>query len=257
MFGGDPAITIWRASAQRQADSGSMAFENISERVKNGAMRLIARTLAARRLKILPAGLENIPAHGPVLFVARHYHHLFDGVALYATVPRPLHIVVATDWAAKPLARKWIEIADRVARWPVVVRSEAIGPNRSSFSKVDIMRYQRVAFRDSVQLLAEGRVLLIFPEGFPNVDPHFTPKESGVPFLPFKDGFLTICKAAEKRIHRLIPIVPVGLRYDGNHPVTVHIAFGKPVTSNGCACRQEFVRRLEERVSWLSGESAM
>ena len=43
-------------------------------------------------------GLEHIPTDGPVLLIARHYHHLFDGVVLLLSVPRPIHILVTLDW---------------------------------------------------------------------------------------------------------------------------------------------------------------
>jgi putative membrane protein len=61
---------------------------NPTERIIDKAMRLIARGVAANRLRTFASGLENIPADGPALIVARHYHHLFDGLALFAAVTR-------------------------------------------------------------------------------------------------------------------------------------------------------------------------
>ena len=60
------------------------------ETIIDKAMRLIARGLAANRLKTVASGLANIPAHGLILIVARHYHHLYDGLALRAVLPRPV-----------------------------------------------------------------------------------------------------------------------------------------------------------------------
>ena len=40
-------------------------------------MRLGARALAAGRVEMAATELEYIPTDGPVLLVARHYHHLF------------------------------------------------------------------------------------------------------------------------------------------------------------------------------------
>ena len=37
-------------------------------------------------------GDDYLPRQGPLIVAARHYHHLYDGVALMATVPRPMHI---------------------------------------------------------------------------------------------------------------------------------------------------------------------
>lgn len=61
-------------------------------RITGQIIRLGARALAAGQIKITAVGLEPIPENGPVLLIARHYHHLFDGVVLLLSIPRPLHI---------------------------------------------------------------------------------------------------------------------------------------------------------------------
>ena len=61
-------------------------------------------TRYAGHVEMAATGLEhNLPTDGPVLLVARHYHHLFDGVVLLASMPRPIHILVTLDWAKKQL----------------------------------------------------------------------------------------------------------------------------------------------------------
>lgn len=59
-------------------------------RITGQIIRLGARALAAGQIKITAVGLEHIPENGPVLLIARHYHHLFDGVVLLLSIPRPL-----------------------------------------------------------------------------------------------------------------------------------------------------------------------
>ena len=83
-----------------------MPFKDIFERATIEAMRLVARTLAAARLQLEVKGLSRIPKHGPVLLVARHYHHLFDGVALLLSIPRPIHILVTLDWTKSTHIRR-------------------------------------------------------------------------------------------------------------------------------------------------------
>ena len=63
------------------------------------AMYVIARILTGNRLRTVAQGLENVPADGPAIIAARHYHHLFDGLAFFAAVERRFHIVVTLDWA--------------------------------------------------------------------------------------------------------------------------------------------------------------
>ena len=96
----------------------------------------------------------------------------------------------------------------QMARWPVVLRPEALTRNneirpskrRPLFSPADAARYQRKAFREAVELLAEKRLLVMFPEGYPNIDPNYTPKTYQEQFLPFKPGFIAIARAAERRL---------------------------------------------------------
>ena len=150
------------------------------------AIRLGARALAAGRVEMAVTGLEHIPTDGPVLLVARHYHHFFDGVVLLVSIPRPIHILVTLDWAKNSYARRLVTLATTMVRWPVVLRSDApracVNRDRAWRGKVfiaaAIRRSQRSALSGSVALLTQGRVLVVFPEGYPNIDP--TENESGV-----------------------------------------------------------------------------
>ena len=108
-------------------------------------------------------------------------------------MPRPIHILVTLDWAKNSYARRLMTLATTMARWPVVLRSDAlrtcVNRDRTWRGKIitaaAIRGYQRSALSDSVALLAEGRVLVVFPEGYPNIDPHYTPKTRPEEFLPF------------------------------------------------------------------------
>jgi putative membrane protein len=227
------------------------------------AMRLIARALAAGRLQTIASGVEHVPKEGPTLLVARHYHHLFDGLALYAAVPRQLHILVTLDWAKNTPVRLFMECATKWGRWPIILRIDALTSNlnasgsrrRSLFSLTDVARYQRRAMRQSVELLVEGRVLAVFAEGYPNIDPTYTPKTKPDEFLPFKSGFAAIAAAAEKRLGTSIPIIPVGLRYTEDEPWIAHINFGVAIFTKNFSSRDLLVKHLEQQVRILSGLS--
>ena len=65
----------------------------IADHVIRGACRL-----AARRIDLRVEGLEHLPATGPAIIAARHFHHFYDGCALVAVVPRPMKILVTLDW---------------------------------------------------------------------------------------------------------------------------------------------------------------
>lgn len=241
-----------------------MALKSIPELVTRRAMQLIAIALGAGRLETKVVGLDRVPQRGPAILVARHYHHLFDGVALYQIIPRHIHILVTLDWARNRFIRHFMETAIRLARWPVALRRDAlsVGPDgtrhqkNSVFTAADVYRYQHKAMRDSVALLAEGKALVIFPEGYPNIDPNYTPKKSVEELLPFNAGFAAIVAAAEKKLGKGIPVIPVGIHYEQGTKWTAHLNFGTAVYATDFPSRAALVKHLEIEVAALSGMSS-
>jgi putative membrane protein len=216
-------------------------------------MRVLACAAAAGRLQTGVSGLEHVPHRGPALLLARHYHHLFDGVALFAALPRPFHIVVTLDWAHGSALRGFMRLMTRIARWPVILRRDALANGTSVFRAGDIVRYERKALGESVELLSGGHLLIIFPEGYPNIDPHYTPKTRHDEMLPFKAGFVAIAAAAEKRCGKKIPLIPVGLRYTAGKKWTAHLSFGAARSAGDFASREALIKTLEQDVARLSG----
>ena len=233
------------------------------DRVVCHVVQLGARALAAGRVDMAVTGLEHIPTEGPVLVVARHYHYLFDGVVLLASIPRPLRFLASLDWATNSCVRRLLTPAAAMAGWPVVLRRDALGPDvdrddtlrEKSFTAAAIRRYQRRALADSIALLTQGGALVMFPEGHPNVDPHYTPKTRPEEFLPFKTGFAHIAAAVEKRRGARVPIVPAGFRYTKTNRWTARLTIGAAVYLEDFASRPHLVRHLEQRVAELSGAS--
>src|SRR6267378_4153541 len=228
-------------------------------RMASLATRLGARALAAGRVAIAVTGLEHIPAAGPVLLVARHYHYVFDGVALLVSIPRPIHMLVTLDWVKNDYARRLLTLATAMVRWPVVLRSDAgrthvTGEWGEKLIRAGaVRRYQRSALDDSVALLTEGRVLVVFPEGYPNIDRHYTPKTRPEEILPFKAGFAVIAAAAEKRLGARVPIVPAGFHYTKNQRWSARLNIGEAVYAEDFVSRRVLVHRMEQRIAELSG----
>jgi putative membrane protein len=223
-------------------------------------IRSVARVLTLRQLDVNTSGVEHVPRHGAVVFAARHFHHLYDGSALLRAVPRRIHILVSLDWAQGQNLRRVMEWATWAARWPMFLRPDALTPGpdgippqrASAFSVTDVPRYQRRALRDSVELLAQGSALLVFPEGYPNIDPHYTPKTAPDEMLPFRSGFSALASIAQRRLGKRIPIVPTGLSYTPGVRWNVHVRFGKPVFVAAPDSRHGFVRAIERQVAELS-----
>ena len=75
----------------------------------------VACRLLVQRIDLRVEGVEHIPASGPVVIAARHFHHLWDGCALIAASPRPLHVVVALDWLHQPVGRRLMDEVQAIA----------------------------------------------------------------------------------------------------------------------------------------------
>jgi Acyltransferase len=116
-------------------------------------------------------------------------------------------------------------------------------------------RYQHIALCDSVKLLAQDCMLVVFPEGYPNIDPHYTPKTRPEEFLPFKSGFAAIAAAARNVQEARIPIVPSGFRYTKNNRWTTGLNIGEAVCLEDFASRQLLLSYIEQRVAEVSGLS--
>lgn len=233
---------------------------SVAESATAKSMRFIARAVALGRLQTISSGVGHIPASGPALLVVRHYHHLYDGLALFAALPRPFHILVTLDWAQNAAIQSLMTQLTRLAQWPVVLRADALLHNddrgaprfRQAFSLADVERYQRRAFKDSVQLLVDNRLLVVFPEGYPNIDPVYTPKIDNHGFLPFKRGFVAIAGAAERRLGTSLPIIPTGLQYSSGKTWRAHVRFSKPINRQSFASGNDLIRYCEEKVRQLS-----
>ena len=236
-------------------------MNQFTDKAITGTMRLIAKGLAAGRLQTSASGLEHIPPQGPALLVARHYHHLFDGLALFAALRRPFHIVVALDWVQSIPSKVVMQALTSLARWPVVLRRDALMRSSLSaaakgaglFSLKDVTHYQRRALLQAIELLVEGRVLVVFPEGYPNIDPIYTPKLKPEEFLPFKPGFVSIITAAEKRLRTKLPIVPLGIQYCAGKSWVARLVFGEVIYRDQFADSNSLVECAEKEVKKLSG----
>lgn len=156
------------------------------------------------------AGLENLPASGPVILCANHVNALVDGVVVQASCPRPIHPLARSGLFRNPLLRP---LLNRIQAIPVYRRRP--GEERASAANED-------SFRLCHDYLAEGRVILIFPEGQSHSDPMLRPLKTGAARMAF--GLL------ERR--GLLPaVVPVGLTFPekGRFRSELLVQYGPPV----------------------------
>jgi glycerol-3-phosphate O-acyltransferase/dihydroxyacetone phosphate acyltransferase len=131
-----------------------------------------------------------IPA-GPVLLVANHPNSLIDPTLVVAAGSRPVRFL-----AKAPLFAEW-QIS-----W-LIRGAGAIPVYRQSDDPSQMSRNED-AFRAVYDVLAQGHVVGIFPEGISHSEPGMA---------PLKTGAARIALGAAARLGQVISIVPVGLSF--------------------------------------------
>ena len=210
----------------------------------------------SRQLAFSVQGRENVPASGPVLIVARHVHHFYDGVIFLRILSPRLHILVALDWIASRPTRLVMEWACHLGGWPVVLRGERLHDQEhtrdSVYTTQDVLPYMRTGLTDAAAVLRAGEILVIFPEGYPNIDPTYTPKTGETDVLPFRPGFFKLVERVERRNQDAVAIVPTGLVY--THGARWHgtLRFGTPLYLRDFDTSEDLLRAVEQQVHMLS-----
>ena len=163
---------------------------------------MIARVLAvAARLLIATfyrrvdvAGLERVPARGPLVVVANHQNALVDPLLLLARVPRALRPIAKAPLFRIPVLGAILHLIGAI---PVHRRHESEGgPDRNA-----------AAFARVSELLAAGEAILLFPEGVSQPEPVL---------MPLRTGAARLVLAAEhlKAGALGVTLLPVGLVYE-------------------------------------------
>jgi 1-acyl-sn-glycerol-3-phosphate acyltransferase len=220
-------------------------------------MRTLGRSIVAARIDLRVEGLENVPRRGAALIIARHFHHLYDGAALVAAIPRPVHVLVALDWVRGQTSRAAMEALCRLAEWPVVLREDALEDALKegrvhAYRPAERRRYLVRALEKAKRLLRAEKLLAIFPEGYPAVDPVSRRKDASG-WLPFRAGFATILEGAA-RAGTSVSLIPAGFTYEGSGAERPHVVlrFGPAVVVEPEFSRTRIVELVECAVRALS-----
>lgn len=208
--------------------------------VSRWALRTGAR-LIARRLRVSLSGIERLPTEGPALVAARHAHHLYDGVALLSSLPRFPVILVGLDWAGVGFRRATMEVLCALVGWPVIDRP---GAERR-------IRGLRRGLQEALCALAQGEVVVVFPEGYPQVDPH-RQDPTARPKRAQRGAVWIARRAAERRGHGL-PLIPLGIALgeEAASPV-ISLRFGEALWVTAESDDRALVREVEKAIRALS-----
>ena len=139
------------------------------------------------------------------------------------------------------------------ARWPTVYRTDALGATAREVADPAARRSLRRAIGESIDLLRDGRLVLIFPEGYPTIDPNESPKRGPADFLPFQPGVVRIAGMASRQIGAPVPLIPAGFGYrkEGER-WRIALRFGAPFVLADLPDRDAALARLEADVRLLS-----
>ncbi|MFN8522133.1 MAG: 1-acyl-sn-glycerol-3-phosphate acyltransferase [Chloroflexota bacterium] len=198
-------------------------------------------------------GTECVPVTGPVVLAARHYHHLLDAAAIIAITRRPVHCLVAVDWVHSRAERWLFEMACRAARWPMVLRRDALRHSQARFGPGDRRRYARNALRLAASILADGGILLVFPEGHPVIDPEEAAPRDATALRPFRSGIERMVAGAHRLGAGRVSVVPVGIDYQRDGMWKIDMRIGAPHTLEDHPAHGELTAALRRDVAALSG----
>ncbi|MDE2082886.1 MAG: MFS transporter [Burkholderiales bacterium] len=177
-------------------------------------LRFVAFVLTRCMYRLRLQGDEHIPAHGAAILVCNHVSYI-DAVLLLAASPRPVRFLMDHRIFAVPVLGGLFRLGKAI---PIAPRHE------------DPAAYER-AFAQARQVLAEGELLGIFPEGGITRD-----GELG----PFKGGVMKILQTNP------VPVVPLALRnLWGSYFSRIE---------GGAAMVRPFRRGLFSRVGLAAGE---
>ena len=179
-------------------------------------------------------GMERFPPTGPVLLVANHPSSLLDPAVLVYLLSRPVHFGAKHTLFKGPFGA----VLEAFGAIPLV---RAQDDRRA-------MRRNLEAFERYAELLREGRVTAIFPEGLTQDDPHLSPVKTGAAriALQAEDG-------ADFTLQ--LTVVPVGLQFEPRRRfrADAFVRFGEPFTISDLAplhaeARRRAVQALTDRI---------
>jgi 1-acyl-sn-glycerol-3-phosphate acyltransferase len=166
-------------------------------------VRLGARFIASRNLRVQLAGEEHLPKHGPALLIAHRGHPFYDSIALLDTLPRLPHLVVGLGWLRDPLLRFAVTAAEAL-EWPAALHGEHLYDHETG------------ALQLGAALLRRGEIVVAYTEGSAATNAEFVPQ-----------ALLTMLALAQGEGETRIPIVPAGFSYTRNQTGwNVTIRFG-------------------------------
>jgi len=199
--------------------------------------------------RIYRSGVNYIPSSGPVIFACNHPNAFLDAIVVALSVDRPVHFLTRSDVFKTRLARFFL------------VRLNMI-PIYRMRDGMDSLDKNQAVFQRCIDILQEGKVLLIFSEGSCVMEKRLRPLKKGTARIAFLAE-----KASNWKLN--VNIIPVGINYIEPQlfRTDLIISFGRPfqipefnvkIQEDLPKAINEFNRILEQRLAdnmWIIGKS--
>lgn len=177
-------------------------------------------------------GADELPERGPAVFVSNHLGAL-GPIAVGASIPFRLHAWthadmldprLAPDYLRRDFVEGQLHLPRPLSGWLARAISRIHVPLLNAVGCVPVHNTPEgllETFRLSVDLLAQGECLLVFPEN-PNltIEPRFQ-------MTPFKKGFARLGELFYERTKKILPFYPLAV-----HAESFTVRVGRPVRYN-------------------------
>jgi glycerol-3-phosphate O-acyltransferase/dihydroxyacetone phosphate acyltransferase len=156
-------------------------------------------------------GRERVPARGPVLVVSNHANAFVDPLLMLTRLRRPVSLTAKSTLRGNPLLALLMRALNVIEFHRPQDRQEGADPSKNVDSMVEVRRR-----------LADGGLVVIFPEGVSHSDPALRPFKTGAARIVFDflDGFPD----------RGLTVVPAGVHYEAKERFrsAAGVVFGEP-----------------------------
>src|SRR6476620_1973923 len=178
-------------------------------RAIRGLLKLILRVFLPR---VELAGIERIPAEGPVILAVNHPNGLIDPLFLLCLSPRPVSFLAKAPLFEMPVIGWFVKALGSI---PVYRRQDG-GFDASK---------NRKTFERARAILSGGGVIAIFPEGASHGDPKLRPLKTGA-------ARIALGATSTSGKERPLTIVPLGIYYTAKRIFrsSALLYFGEPIS---------------------------
>lgn len=175
---------------------------------------------------------DNLPEAGPAVMVSNHLGAL-GPIAVGASLPLEMYFWIhadmldprlAPDYLRRDFVEPQLHVPPPVSHWLAKIISKIHIPLLRAAGGIPVYHTTEgfeKTFRLSVDLLAQGKYILIFPE-----DPDL-PLDPRTNMTPFQKGFTRLGELYFERTRKILPFFPLAV-----HAESRSVRVGKPIRYN-------------------------